>query len=110
VASNICNIWPYGAVYSGEWWNDAMHGVGNFTAADGTHYRGSWNAGVKQGLGRQLFAGGDSYEAVGLLRASTQTWNLLLLLLYKSAYQFSAQDIYYWDTASLFSTCIDTKH
>jgi len=41
-----------------------MHGVGNFTAADGTHYRGSWNAGVKQGLGRQLFAGGDSYEGL----------------------------------------------
>jgi hypothetical protein len=39
-----------------------MHGVGTFEASNGSRYQGGWLLGKKQGLGKQTFSTGDTYE------------------------------------------------
>jgi len=38
-------IWPSGEIYKGNFRNDAFHGKGSMTWADGSSYTGSWKMG-----------------------------------------------------------------
>lgn len=41
-----------------------MQGYGTFESPDGARYSGGWQANLKHGIGKKVYANGDSYEGL----------------------------------------------
>lgn len=48
-------------IYEGQWLNNARHGSGKYTWANGDSYEGEFKDGARNGYGVYLFATGESY-------------------------------------------------
>lgn len=51
-----------GAKYVGDWFQNAMHGQGALTYANGDVYEGEWKQGLQHGVGKMTFISGSEYE------------------------------------------------
>jgi hypothetical protein len=56
------SLFPNGDMYCGEYKDNQRDGTGTYHfAADGMTYSGAWNANVRQGVGRMVYADGGRY-------------------------------------------------
>jgi hypothetical protein len=67
---------PDGFVYTGEWLDGEIHGIGTATYANGDRYEGAFDKGKRQGKGKLTYAGGEVAEGewlAGVLVAPPET-------------------------------------
>jgi len=54
-------VWKSTAKYEGQFVDDARHGFGSYTWANGDHYEGDWKESKRTGKGKIVWEDGNSY-------------------------------------------------